>query len=171
MEGSRKILVKSTNPVEFFGVNNTNLKYLKKYFPQLKIASRGNTLTLSGEDDLIDQFEHKISINSKQIVETLQVGNGPQQMLIEGSSLWISRTYYSPDWTETYYGTSQIDLLSGSIQIKEYDTGVVCGGDMMKINEQAYRTFEGGVARMKSDLTINRTSKMTGNYPFYRFVR
>ena len=51
MEGSRKILVKSTNPVEFFGVNNTNLKYLKKYFPQLKIASRGNTLTLSGEDD------------------------------------------------------------------------------------------------------------------------
>ena len=105
----------------------------------------------------------KISINSKQIVETLQVGNGPQQMLIEGSSLWISRTYYSPDWTETYYGTSQIDLLSGSIQIREYDTGVVCGGDMMKINEQAYRTFEGGVARMKSDLTINRTSKI-GSY-------
>ena len=105
----------------------------------------------------------KISINSKQIIETLQVGNGPQQMLIEGSSLWISRTYYSHDWTETYYGTSQIDLLSGSIQIKEYDTGIVCGGDMMKINEQAYRTFEGGVAPMKSDLTINRTSKI-GSY-------
>mgnify|MGYP006264763017 CR=1 FL=1 len=44
MEATRKILVKSTNPVEFFGVNNTNLKYLKKYFPQLKIASRGLSL-------------------------------------------------------------------------------------------------------------------------------
>ena len=105
----------------------------------------------------------KISINSKQIVETFQVGNGPQQMLIEGSSLWISRTYYSHDWTETYYGTSQIDILSGSIQIKEYNTGIVCGGDIMKINEQTYRTFEGGVAPIKSDLTINRTSKI-GSY-------
>ena len=105
----------------------------------------------------------KISINSKQIVETFQVGNGPQQMLIEGSSLWISRTYYSNDWTETYYGTSQIDILSGSIQIKEYNTGIVCGGDIMKINEQTYRTFEGGVAPIKSDLTINRTSKI-GSY-------
>ena len=105
----------------------------------------------------------KISINSKQIVETFQVGNGPQQMLIEGSSLWISRTYYSNDWTETYYGTSQIDILSGSIQIIEYNTGIVCGGDIMKINEQTYRTFEGGVAPIKSDLTINRTSKI-GSY-------
>jgi len=105
----------------------------------------------------------KISINSKQIVETFQVGNGPQQMLIEGSSLWISRTYYSHDWTETYYGTSQIDILSGSIQIKEYNTGIVCGGDIMKINEQTYRTFEGGIAPIKSDLTINRTSKI-GSY-------
>jgi len=105
----------------------------------------------------------KISINSKQIMKTFQVGNGPQQMLIEGSSLWISRTYYSHDWTETYYGTSQIDMLSESMQIKEYETGIVCGGDMMKINEQTYRTFEGGVAPIKSDLTINRTS-MIGSY-------
>ena len=105
----------------------------------------------------------KIDINSKQIVETFQVGNGPQQMLIEGSLLWISRTYYSPDWSEIYYGTSQIDILSGAIQIKEYDTGIVCGGDMMKINEQTYRTYEGGVAPIKSDLTINRPAKI-GSY-------
>jgi hypothetical protein len=105
----------------------------------------------------------KIEINSKQIVETFYVGNGPQQMLIEGSLLWISRTYYSPDWTEIYYGTSQIDILSGAIQIKEYDAGIVCGGDMMKINEQTYRTYEGGVAPIKSDLTINRTAKI-GSY-------
>ena len=58
MEGSRKILVKPTNSVEFFGINNTNLKVLKKYFPQLKIASRGNTLTLSG--DLILPFPLQI---------------------------------------------------------------------------------------------------------------
>ena len=84
-------------------------------------------------------------------------------MLIDGDLLWISRTYYSSDWTEIYYGTSQIDLLTGNIQIKEYENGVVCGGDMMKINEQTYRTFEGGVAPIKSDLTLNRTAKI-GSY-------
>ena len=105
----------------------------------------------------------KIDINSKEILETFEVGNGPQQLLIEGSQLWISRTYYSADWTETYYGTSKIDILSGSVQIREYDNGIVCGGDMMKINEQTYRTFEGGVAPIKSDLTLNRTAKI-GSY-------
>ena len=34
---------------------------------------------------------------------------------------------------------------------------------MMKINEQTYRTYEGGVAPIKSDLTINRTAKI-GSY-------
>lgn len=89
MEGSRKILVKSTNPVEFFGVNNTNLKYLKKYFPQLKIASRGNTLTLSGEDDLIDQFEHKIALLLKHLEKynSLSENNIDNLMLDDGASL------------------------------------------------------------------------------------
>ena len=108
----------------------------------------------------------KIDINTKQIVETYEVGNGPQQMLIDGDLLWISRTYYSSDWTEIYYGTSQIDLLTGNIQIKEYENGVVCGGDMMKINEQTYRTFEGGVAPINSDLSLKRTAKI-GSYNTY----
>ena len=89
MEGSRKILVKSTNPVEFFGVNNTNLKYIRKYFPQLKIASRGNTLTLSGEDDLIDQFEIKIGLLLKHLEKynTLSENNIDNLMLDDGESL------------------------------------------------------------------------------------
>ena len=89
MEATRKILVKSTNPVEFFGVNNTNLKYLKKYFPQLKIASRGNTLTLSGEDDIIDHFEHKISLLLKHLEKynSLSENNIDNLMLDDGASL------------------------------------------------------------------------------------
>ena len=105
----------------------------------------------------------KINIDTKQIEETYEVGNGPQQIIIEGNLLWISRTYYSSDWTEIYYGTSQIDMLSGIVKIKQYDTGIVCGGDMMKINEKTYRTFEGGVAPLKPDLTINRIAKI-GSY-------
>ena len=89
MEGSRKILVKSTNPVEFFGVNNTNLKYLRKCFPQLIIASRGNTLTLSGDNIIIDQFEYKIGLLLKHLekYKTLSENNIDNLMLDDGASL------------------------------------------------------------------------------------
>lgn len=89
MEGSRKILVKPTNSVEFFGVNNTNLKVLKKYFPQLKIASRGNTLTLSGDDAVIDVFEQKIRLLLKHLekYDSLSENNIDNLMLEDGASL------------------------------------------------------------------------------------
>ena len=155
----------------FTNWNSRNIKILnlETYFIEDSISVNGTPEGIVSDGSYLwvaissGSTVEKIDINSKQIVETFQVGNGPQQMLIEGSLLWISRTYYSPDWSEIYYGTSQIDILSGSIQIKEYDTGIVCGGDMMKINEQTYRTYEGGVAPLKSDLTINRPAKI-GSY-------
>lgn len=155
----------------FTNWNSRNIKILnlETYFIEDSISVNGTPEGIVSDGSYLwvaissGSTVEKIDINSKQIVETFQVGNGPQQMLIEGSLLWISRTYYSPDWSEIYYGTSQIDILSGSIQIKEYDTGIVCGGDMMKINEQTYRTYEGGVAPIKSDLTINRPAKI-GSY-------
>ena len=155
----------------FTNWNSRNIKILnlETYFIEDSISVNGTPEGIVSDGSYLwvaissGSTVEKIDINSKQIVETFQVGNGPQQMLIEGSLLWISRTYYSPDWSEIYYGTSQIDILSGAIQIKEYDTGIVCGGDMMKINEQTYRTYEGGVAPIKSDLTINRSAKI-GSY-------
>ena len=40
----------------------------------------------------------------------------------------------------------------------------------MKINEQTYRTYEGGVAPIKSDLTINSPAKI-GSYNIkYRYL-
>ena len=155
----------------FTNWNSRNIKILnlETYFIEDSISVNGTPEGIVSDGSYLwvaissGSTVEKIDINSKQIVETFQVGNGPQQMLIEGSLLWVSRTYYSPDWSEIYYGTSQIDILSGSIQIKEYDTGIVCGGDMMKINEQTYRTYEGGVAPIKSDLTINRPAKI-GSY-------
>lgn len=49
------------NPVDFFGVNNVYLKILKRYYPKLKIVSRGNDLTLIGDDEVIALFEHKLN--------------------------------------------------------------------------------------------------------------
>ena len=84
-------------------------------------------------------------------------------MLLDGNLLWISRTYYSADWTETYYGTTQINIQTGVVTIRDYGVGTACGGDMMIIAGEVYRTFEGGVAALLMDLKLYRPAKI-GTY-------
>ena len=49
------------NPVEFFGVNNSNLNILKKAFPSLKLVSRGNKIKVNGDEEEIERFQDKIA--------------------------------------------------------------------------------------------------------------
>lgn len=53
------IIVDSLDPVKFFGVNNENLKTIKKYFPKLQIVSRGSEVKVIGTEDTIDEFQEK----------------------------------------------------------------------------------------------------------------
>ena len=89
MKGPRKILIEHVNPVDFFGVNNSNLKYIKSFYPKLKITSRGNTLSITGEDDVIDLFEKKIQLLLKHLnkYDSLSENNIDNLMLDEGESL------------------------------------------------------------------------------------
>lgn len=89
MTGPRKVLIKHTNPVDFFGVNNSNLKYIKSFYPKLKITSRGNTLSITGEDEVIDLFEKKIDLLLKHLnkYDSLSENNIDNLMLDEGESL------------------------------------------------------------------------------------
>ena len=45
----------------------------------------------------------KIDIELGKVVKTYEVGKGPQQLLIDDNNLWIARTHYSSDYSETYY--------------------------------------------------------------------
>lgn len=58
----KKIDIKGVNPLEFFGVNNQKLKYIKQFFPELQITARGNTLTVKGEVNRVGIFEDKIQL-------------------------------------------------------------------------------------------------------------
>ena len=104
----------------------------------------------------------KIDIASEEILESYEVGNGPQHMVLDEHTLWISRTFYDPSWT-AFYGSSRIDLLTGEVTMLDYGAGAVCGGDMMKISGEVYRTYEGGVAPLEMDLSLNSTAKI-GSY-------
>lgn len=68
------------NPLDFFGPNNENLKFIKKCFPLIKVSARGNKLKAEGEEDLILEFESKIhafidhSIKFGQLTEAMIIG-------------------------------------------------------------------------------------------------
>ena len=49
-------------PREFFGQNNTNIELLKKYFPKLKLVARGNTIKAYGDEDLLEEFDKRITM-------------------------------------------------------------------------------------------------------------
>ncbi|MEZ4936474.1 MAG: PhoH family protein [Crocinitomicaceae bacterium] len=55
-----KVEIEGFDPIEIFGVNNSKLKIIKKYFPKLKILSRGNRLTAVGEEEELMVFDRKI---------------------------------------------------------------------------------------------------------------
>ena len=104
----------------------------------------------------------KIDLNSQNIVESHEVGNGPGDLILDNQTLWISRTFYSSDWS-AFYGSSSINTESNEIITRNYGAGMVCGGNILKINDQIYRTVDGGVAPLDVELDINLAAKI-GSY-------
>lgn len=56
----RKIELEEVDPIDLLGVNNANLKLIRRYFSDLKITSRGRTLNVKGKEEAIDNFEDKL---------------------------------------------------------------------------------------------------------------
>jgi len=62
------INLEDVNPIEFFGVNNSNLTLLKKAFPNVKVVSRGSKIRVAGAEDEVERFRDKVG----QLLEFVQ---------------------------------------------------------------------------------------------------
>lgn len=58
----RIIELTEINPKDFFGTQNSNIEQLKKYFPKIKVVARGTKIKIYGEQDLLDEFEMRLSM-------------------------------------------------------------------------------------------------------------
>ena len=101
----------------------------------------------------------KIDIDSENIIKTYEVGNGPEHMILNNNLLYISRTFYSADWS-AFYGSSSLDTETGEISSIVYGAGIVCGGSLVKLNNEIMRTVDGGIAPFESDLNLNLARKI-----------
>ena len=57
------------SPKEFFGAQNANIVLLKKYFPKLKIVARGNKIKAYGDEDLLEEFDLRMSMLIKHFTK------------------------------------------------------------------------------------------------------
>ena len=58
----KNILIESVNPLDVFGVNDSNFKILKKHFPKLKLIARGTEIKVIGDEAEIISFEKKFAL-------------------------------------------------------------------------------------------------------------
>tara|TARA_X000001036_G_scaffold440129_1_gene494735 strand:- start:953 stop:1933 length:981 start_codon:yes stop_codon:yes gene_type:complete len=101
----------------------------------------------------------EIDINT--LVETKhEVGSGPQQLAHQNGNIYVSRTFYSSDWTETYHGASKI---GSEILINNYGVGAACGGSILTYDDTIYRSFDGGLARMDNS-NLNLDENIIGDF-------
>ena len=110
----------------------------------------------------------KIDVNTNSVIESVEVGRGPQNIVINNGDAYISRTFYDYEydddglWTGTIttHGSSKI---SGSeVTILNYGSGVVCGGSVLSYNNQVYRSYNGGIFPIDENLELQ--SGRIGDY-------
>jgi phosphate starvation-inducible PhoH-like protein len=58
----KKFTLTDIDPIELYGSRNSKLDLIKSYYPKLKIIARGGTLTVLGEEEIIEQFETKLQV-------------------------------------------------------------------------------------------------------------
>jgi phosphate starvation-inducible PhoH-like protein len=58
----KTFILEAIDPVEFFGVNENHLDVIRKFFPKLKIISRGDMIKAIGDKSELAQFEERFEI-------------------------------------------------------------------------------------------------------------
>ena len=102
----------------------------------------------------------KVSPNSNQIINEYEVGKGPTSLLKHNGDIYVARTFYDSNWN-SFYGTSKINLNSSDEVLKvNYGDGVVCGGSVNMFDDTPYRSHDGGIAKLNTDLSINNQTQI-----------
>jgi len=84
-------------PIDILGVNNEKLNIIKKYFPKLKLISRGNKLKVIGETEDIEAFEKKYDL----MIEHLNRYNNLTESNIDNLMLQEEESIPFKDFGET----------------------------------------------------------------------
>ena len=90
----RIVIVDKVDTICFYGVNNSNMQFIKNLFPKLRISARGSVIRVIGEERETAEFESKIkaladyaekynSLPEDAILDIIK-GDGPKERPSDG---------------------------------------------------------------------------------------
>jgi phosphate starvation-inducible protein PhoH and related proteins len=75
------------SPRDFFGNQNANIELIKKYFPKLKIVARGNKITAYGDEEVLEEFDERLTAILEPFAKYNQVDeNAIERVLTSNNS-------------------------------------------------------------------------------------
>jgi phosphate starvation-inducible PhoH-like protein len=80
------IYLEGVDPVDFYGVNNVRFNKFIELFPDLKIVSRGNEISVSGEKKRLEDFEDKVDLFLRYLRKFQTVNLHTLEELLNGSA-------------------------------------------------------------------------------------
>ncbi len=94
------IRLDAIDPVEIYGPGNKNLEALCSYFPELKVAARGNEIFLEGKDEDIEKFnakvrmlverrQHKMNLTPYDVEDLFDGESNPDRYKLCGESVIV----------------------------------------------------------------------------------
>lgn len=107
---------------------------------------------------------YEINISSGQITNEFEIGYGPTSIIKSNDDIYVANTYYDENFN-AFFSTSRVDLNTNQITINNYGDGVVCGGSVHKINNDVYRSYDGGIVMLDDNLNFINSTKIGDEEP------
>ncbi len=80
----KKYLIEDISPSRFFGPYNAHFKVFKEKYPTLSLSSRGNQITIKGEESDIDEFIKVVDSIIKFLKINKEVSLGDIERVVQG---------------------------------------------------------------------------------------
>ena len=106
----------------------------------------------------------KINLSNNEVEEEYEIGYGPTSIVKSGNQIFVANTYYDQDFN-AFFSTSRVDLITGETTINNYGDGVVCGGSVLKLNSDIYRSYDGGIVMLDNELNFINDTKIGNEEP------
>ena len=80
----KKYLIEDIDPSRFFGPYNSHFKVYKEKYPTLSLSSRGNQITIKGEEKDIEEFTKAVDSIVKYLKINKTTNLGDIERLVQG---------------------------------------------------------------------------------------
>jgi len=84
------IELREIDPIQVYGINDSNLELIKKRFPKLKIVARGDKIKVTGDDDEVNQFEMVMNLLLEKYEKQGTLSENLVEQILSGGGVKIS---------------------------------------------------------------------------------